>query len=395
MATASPSAQAAPPRVPPDSPSRVPVREVLALDSLVTDGGTQVRSEIDEEVVGEYAQALADGAQFPPVVVFRVDGADFLADGFHRVLAYRKGGRTEVEADVYHGSRDDALWHALGANRAHGQRLKPADKRHAVELAYRAWPDSSQGRIAAQLGCTQQYVSQIRAQLTTSCELPDRVVGIDGRRRAATRPKRSPPPDSPSESGDDSAPAPRPKRTLRAEPRGEFPRESGLDSASSSFVSPDPVDALPVAPSAVGGSDPSSEPGASTPVSSFEPRAGPGATAVAADSGRSDPEGVDSDGCDPEGLAEAGSGGPAAGTDASASLPRSVRERSNRIVFAVAYDAKMLTAQEDLVDFSALDRAEIPAWVEALEESRRSLGRFIRRLRQEVSDVSRSARLED
>ena len=149
------------------------------------------------------------------------------------------------------------------------------------------------------------------------------------------------------------------------------------------------------APSPVGGSDPSSDAGASTPVSSFEPGAGPGAAAVAADSGRSDPEGVDSDGCDPEGLAEAGSGGPAAGTDASASLPRSVRERSNRIVSAVAYDAKMLTAQEDLVDFSALDRAEIPAWVEALEESRRSLGRFIRRLRQEVSDVSRSARLED
>ncbi len=67
---------------------------------------------------------------------------------------------------------------------------------------------------------------------------------------------------------------------------------------------------------------------------------------------------------------------------------RSVRERSNRIVSSVAYDAKMLTARVDLVDFSALDRDEIPAWVESLEEARRALGGFIRRLRQEVGNGS-------
>ena len=360
------------------------MREVLPLDSLVTDGGTQVRSEIDDEVVGEYAEALADGAQFPPVVVFRVDAGDLLADGFHRVLAYRKVGRSEVDADVYHGSRDDALWHALGANRAHGQRLKPADKRHAVELAYRAWPDSSQGCIAAQVGCTQAYVGRIRAQLNTSIELPDRVVGIDGRSRPATRPKRSPLPDSPSESGAESAPARRPKRSSRSEPRGELPRESGLDSAPSAHVSPDPDDVFSPAESPVGGGDPSSDALASAPVSSFEPAPGPAAAAPAPDGGESDTE-------------EGDSNGSTGGTDLSesASSSRSVRERSNRIVSTVAYDAKMLTAQEDLVDFSALDRDEVPVWVEALEEARRSLGRFIRRLRQEVPDGSRSAPVED
>ena len=187
--TASPAPSS--PRLPPESSSRVPVREVLSLDGLVTDAGTQVRSAIDDDVVAEYVAAVADGAQFPPVVVFRADGTDLLSDGFHRVLAYREAGRTEIEADVYHGAREDALWFALGANRAHGHRLSRDDKRHAVELAYRAWPDLSQVRIAGQVGCTQQYVSKIRAQLTTSCKLPDRVVGIDGRRRPATRPSSS------------------------------------------------------------------------------------------------------------------------------------------------------------------------------------------------------------
>ena len=125
-----------------ESTPRVPVREVLDVDVFVTDAGTQVRLEIDDDVVAEYAAALAEGVQFPPVVVFRADGSELLVDGFHRVLAYRKAGRSEIEADVYHGTREDALWHTLGANRAHGHRLKSVDKRHAVELAYRAWPDA-------------------------------------------------------------------------------------------------------------------------------------------------------------------------------------------------------------------------------------------------------------
>ena len=180
-------------RLPPDSAVGAPLREVVSLDSLVTDAGTQVRSDIDDAVVDEYVQALLDGAQFPPLVVFRVDGVHLLADGYHRVSAYRKAGRSETGADVYHGTREDALWFALGANRAHGQRLSGADKRRAIELAYRAWPDLSQGRIALQVGCTQGYVGRVRAQLNTSIELPDRVVGVDGRRRSATRPASSSP----------------------------------------------------------------------------------------------------------------------------------------------------------------------------------------------------------
>ena len=175
--------------------------------------------------------------------------------------------------------------------------------------------------------------------------------------------KRSPSPDSPRESGGDSAPARHPKRSPRSEPRGELPRESGLDSAPPSHVPPDPDDVLPPVDSPpVGRGDPSSDALASTPVSSFEPAAGPrAAAAAAADSGESDTEGGDSDGSDPEGIDGVGAGESTGGPELSESVSssRSVRERSNRIVSAVAYDAKMLTAQEDLVDFAALDRDEV------------------------------------
>ena len=97
-------------RLPPEGSGQTPARETLALEKLVTDAGTQVRAEISEYIVGEYVDALGEGARFPPVVVFRGKGADVLADGFHRVRAYQQAGRSEIEADVYQGDRDDALW---------------------------------------------------------------------------------------------------------------------------------------------------------------------------------------------------------------------------------------------------------------------------------------------
>ena len=155
-------------RLPPEGSGQTPARETVALEKLVTDAGTQVRAEISEYIVGEYLDAIGEGARFPPVVVFRGKGADVLADGFHRVRAYQQAGRSEIEADVYQGNWDDALWFALGGNRAHGQRLSGEDKQRAIEIAYRTWPEVSQVRISAQVGCSQQYVSKVRAQLKPS-----------------------------------------------------------------------------------------------------------------------------------------------------------------------------------------------------------------------------------
>ena len=62
------------------------------------------------------------------------------------------------------------------------------------------------------------------------------------------------------------------------------------------------------------------------------------------------------------------------------------RERSNRIVSVVASTAANLTAQQDLIDFAALDRELLPEWIADLEKGRRDLGGLIRRLREELGD---------
>lgn len=56
--------------------------------------------------------ALKAGEVLPPVIVY-FDGADYrLYDGFHRVEAWRRTGRTDVEVELRHGTRADmdATW---------------------------------------------------------------------------------------------------------------------------------------------------------------------------------------------------------------------------------------------------------------------------------------------
>ncbi len=48
----------------------MPVKH-LPVDSIRTDGGTQVRAETNDSCVAEYADAWRDFMRFPPLVVFR------------------------------------------------------------------------------------------------------------------------------------------------------------------------------------------------------------------------------------------------------------------------------------------------------------------------------------
>ena len=127
------------------------------------------------------------------VTVFQDGSTTYLADGFHRLEAHRRAGRREIEAEVQSGTREDALWFALGANGTHGHRLTAADKKHAIELALEAWPERSQRRIAEQIGCTHQ----IRQQGTWAGgnQLPPAGTNGRGRRKElprTTKPARQP-----------------------------------------------------------------------------------------------------------------------------------------------------------------------------------------------------------
>lgn len=169
---------------------------LLPWAEIRTDGGTQSRAEINDSVVEEYSQALD---ALPPVVVF-FDGKDYwLADGFHRLAAYEKAGRTNViPADVRQGTQRDAILYSVGANATHGLRRSNADKRKAVMtlLADQEWSGWPQGQIAQHCGVSRKLVNEV-AQCVTGLHIdespPRTVVKGDGKRYPASLPKRPAP----------------------------------------------------------------------------------------------------------------------------------------------------------------------------------------------------------
>ena len=186
----------------------------LKLSEIVTDAGTQVRAGLNEPTVSDYAEALADGAKFPPVVVF-YDGSRYIAaDGFHRVHAAIRNSATQIECDVRKGNKADALKFALGCNAHHGLRRTNADKRHAVELALREFSKVSDVAISEMCLVGRDLVAEIRksqvvehqqnqgGQVAVSGNLPSPTrIGKDGKEYRLPpppmRPTTPPPPTRP------------------------------------------------------------------------------------------------------------------------------------------------------------------------------------------------------
>jgi len=108
---------------------------MMPIEEISIYGGTQTRSTTNDDAIDSYAESIGSGQSFPPVEVY-FDGSKYwLADGFHRLLAYKRAGKSEVQSNIFQGSRKDALLHALGANSRNSLYRSNADKRNAVEIA--------------------------------------------------------------------------------------------------------------------------------------------------------------------------------------------------------------------------------------------------------------------
>jgi uncharacterized ParB-like nuclease family protein len=144
----------------------------LPLASIVADATVQMRAQISDATVTEYAQRMAvaqvssDSVQFPPVVVFNDGSHYYLADGFHRLYAVRRNGWRDIEAAVFTGTKLDAIWYAIGSNKHKGSLPRTdADDFHAAKMALLHWSHLSNQAIAAHIGCREYLVSYVRSQM--------------------------------------------------------------------------------------------------------------------------------------------------------------------------------------------------------------------------------------
>jgi len=158
-----------------------PVIEMIEIASISRDVVVRAKGAA-RATVREYTRAMAGGAVFPPIVVYRDSkGALQLSDGAHRLEAALANGATTIAAEVRTGSRKDCLVHAVGSARTHGLRFTTADKRKAIELLVGNFPKWSARKIAEACGVDHKTVSATMARLAAPAgEIPQAAASTNG-----------------------------------------------------------------------------------------------------------------------------------------------------------------------------------------------------------------------
>lgn len=149
--------------------------KTLNLKAITIDAGTQTRARTNEAKVFEYAEAMEEGAAFPPIRVFFDGTLYYLADGFHRYYAHIKAGKVSIICEVTNGSLRDAILYSLSANAKHGLQRTPEDKRRGViimleDFEWREWSDRE---IARRNEVSHTFVSKVREELSEADETDD------------------------------------------------------------------------------------------------------------------------------------------------------------------------------------------------------------------------------
>jgi hypothetical protein len=149
-------------------PTPAATTAAVPLAALALGDETQARAGLNPATIAAYVEALSEGAQFPPVVLFtQGDECFWIGDGYHRIAAARQVGFTTIRAEVRPGSKREALFCAIGSNIRHGRPRTNADKRKAVDLMLRdtEWGTWSDNQIAKHCGVTHPFVGDVRRSL--------------------------------------------------------------------------------------------------------------------------------------------------------------------------------------------------------------------------------------
>jgi hypothetical protein len=125
----------------------------VRLDHIQTEGGTQPRVEIKDEVVQRYSEHLND---LPPADVFYDGTTYWLADGFYRFRAHQRKKRPVMNCRKHLGTQRDAILFAAHSNSdaVHGVQLTDPDKWQICRmlLTDKEWSKWSDREIARQSG---------------------------------------------------------------------------------------------------------------------------------------------------------------------------------------------------------------------------------------------------
>ena len=171
--------------------------EFIEITSLTFEPNLQIRERLNKTAVEDFARCMNtedDLKRFAPIEVFFDGTYNWLADGHHRVEAAKKRGHTKIWATVKRGTLDDAIWAAVIANAKQGLALTKADKKRAIIIIIKRWPDKSTRVIADAVAVSHQTVIRLKNQVVQMDHLKPtkKTVGKDGKSYPAKQKPREP-----------------------------------------------------------------------------------------------------------------------------------------------------------------------------------------------------------
>jgi hypothetical protein len=135
----------------------------IKLSEIRIDGGTQIRDQLNQDKVNEYAEQMKDGAVFPPITVFNDGSSIWLSSGFHRYFGSKKIGNITIDCIVIEGTLEDAQWFGMGDNK-HGLNMTHADYKKAAQIAFDhpVWSTYTNAKIANHIGVSAMTIGRFK-----------------------------------------------------------------------------------------------------------------------------------------------------------------------------------------------------------------------------------------
>ena len=134
---------------------RVPLSDVEFIQ------GVYPREKPNSSTIGQYVDALRDGAEFPPIDLDK-DGL-VLLDGYHRWRAHQEIGIDTIEARIIDLEGVPRLLYAAGLNSIHGDRLSMGEKRQVARQMAEAGVKQAEIRewLRVSIGTVSEWVRDI------------------------------------------------------------------------------------------------------------------------------------------------------------------------------------------------------------------------------------------
>ncbi len=148
---------------------------------IIADPELNMRAKPDAPIIrraiGEYGDAMLNGASFPPIDVFQFpeDGKYRLTHGFIRFAAHCRNGMTKpILCRVHQGDMQAARWFAAGAHGDEGLRPTESDNWVALRFVWDHFPRTGENDtvVARHAGTDESLARQVREAMERSLPRP-------------------------------------------------------------------------------------------------------------------------------------------------------------------------------------------------------------------------------